>query len=75
MNQAWVPYPAYQNREGWESLLADQDKQKIINRRGKIIGLPVAGDIGLRIIWNMNVAENAISCNIRMMPTGKQSIR
>lgn len=37
MNQAWVPYPAYQDREGWESLLADQDKQKIITEGEKLL--------------------------------------
>lgn len=30
MNQAWVPYPAYADRAGWEALLDKEDRQKLI---------------------------------------------
>ena len=30
MNGAWVPYPAYSDREGWNSLLNDEDRQTLI---------------------------------------------
>ena len=30
MNQAWVPYPAYTDRAGWEALLDKEDRQKLI---------------------------------------------
>lgn len=37
MNQSWVPYPAYNNRAGWEALLDDQDKRKIIAEGEKLL--------------------------------------
>ncbi|WP_374048345.1 heparinase II/III-family protein [uncultured Bacteroides sp.] len=30
MNGEWVPYPAYTDREGWNSLLNDEDRQTLI---------------------------------------------
>lgn len=30
MNGEWVPYPAYSDREGWNSLLNDEDRQTLI---------------------------------------------
>ena len=37
MNGAWVPYPAYSNREGWNSLLNDEDRQTLINTGEKML--------------------------------------
>lgn len=37
MNGAWVPYPAYSDREGWNSLLNDEDRQTLINAGEKMI--------------------------------------
>ena len=30
MNQAWVPYPSYDDRAGWEALLSQADREKLI---------------------------------------------
>lgn len=32
MNQAWVPYPAYADREAWDALLSDMDKKALIRK-------------------------------------------
>lgn len=37
MNGAWVPYPAYSDREGWNSLLNDEDRQTLINAGEKML--------------------------------------
>ena len=37
MNGAWVPYPAYSDREGWNSLLNDEDRQTLINTGEKML--------------------------------------
>lgn len=37
MNGAWVPYPAYTDREGWNSLLNDEDRQTLINAGEKML--------------------------------------
>ena len=37
MNGAWVPYPAYSDREGWNSLLNEEDRQTLINAGEKMI--------------------------------------
>lgn len=37
MNGAWVPYPAYSDREGWNSLLNDEDRQTLIKAGEKIL--------------------------------------
>lgn len=37
MNGAWVPYPAYSDREGWNSLLNDEDRQKLIKAGEKML--------------------------------------
>ena len=37
MNGEWVPYPAYSNREGWNSLLNDEDRQTLINAGEKML--------------------------------------
>lgn len=37
MNGAWVPYPAYSDREGWNSLLNDEDRQTLINAGKKML--------------------------------------
>ena len=37
MNGAWVPYPAYSDREGWNSLLNEEDRQTLINAGEKIL--------------------------------------
>ena len=37
MNGEWVPYPAYSDREGWNSLLNDEDRQTLINAGEKML--------------------------------------
>ena len=37
MNGEWVPYPAYSDREGWNSLLNDEDRQTLINTGEKML--------------------------------------
>ncbi|WP_289074506.1 heparinase II/III-family protein [uncultured Bacteroides sp.] len=37
MNGAWVPYPAYSDREGWNSLLNDEDRQTLIKAGEKML--------------------------------------
>lgn len=37
MNGAWVPYPAYTDREGWNSLLNDEDRQTLIRAGEKML--------------------------------------
>ena len=37
MNGAWVPYPAYSDREGWNSLLNDEDRRTLINAGEKML--------------------------------------
>ena len=37
MNGAWVPYPAYSDREGWNSLLNEEDRQTLINAGEKML--------------------------------------
>ena len=37
MNGEWVPYPAYTDREGWNSLLNDEDRQTLINAGEKML--------------------------------------
>lgn len=37
MNDAWVPYPAYSDREGWNSLLNDEDRQTLIKAGEKML--------------------------------------
>lgn len=37
MNGAWIPYPAYSDREGWNSLLNDEDRQTLINAGEKML--------------------------------------
>ena len=37
MNGAWVTYPAYSDREGWNSLLNDEDRQTLINTGEKML--------------------------------------
>lgn len=37
MNGAWVPYPAYTDREGWNSLLNDEDRQTLIKAGEKML--------------------------------------
>lgn len=37
MNGAWVPYPAYSDREGWNSLLNGEDRQTLINAGEKML--------------------------------------
>ena len=37
MNGAWVPYPAYSDREGWNSLLNKEDRQTLINAGEKML--------------------------------------
>ena len=37
MNGEWVPYPAYSDREGWNSLLNNEDRQTLINAGEKML--------------------------------------
>ena len=37
MNGEWVPYPAYSDREGWNSLLNDEDRQTLVNAGEKML--------------------------------------
>ena len=37
MNGAWIPYPAYSDREGWNSLLNEEDRQTLINAGEKML--------------------------------------
>ncbi|WP_299230794.1 heparinase II/III-family protein [uncultured Bacteroides sp.] len=37
MNGAWVPYPEYSDREGWNSLLSEEDRQTLIKAGEKIL--------------------------------------
>lgn len=37
MNGAWVPYPAYSDREGWNSLLNDEDRKTLIKAGEKML--------------------------------------
>lgn len=37
MNGEWVPYPAYSDREGWNSLLNDEDRQTLIRAGEKML--------------------------------------
>lgn len=37
MNGAWVPYPAYSDRESWNSLLNDEDRQTLIKAGEKML--------------------------------------
>ena len=37
MNGAWIPYPAYTDREGWNSLLNEEDRQTLINAGEKML--------------------------------------
>lgn len=37
MDAAWVPYPAYTDREGWNAMLSDKDKQALIRAGEKML--------------------------------------
>ena len=37
MNCAWVPYPAYTDRDGWNSLLSEEDRQTLIKAGEKML--------------------------------------
>ena len=37
MNQAWVPYPDYTDRAGWDSLLTKQDKEMLIRTGERLL--------------------------------------
>lgn len=37
MNQAWVPYPDYTDRAGWDSLLTKQDKEMLIRAGERLL--------------------------------------
>lgn len=38
MNQKWVPYPAYSDRDGWNRILDDESRKFLISQGEKLLG-------------------------------------
>lgn len=73
MNQEWVPYPKYENREGWDNLLGEY-KNEIIESGRKYIGyewkvIKATDYLEFERSGNRNIMQNPLSANNKAIGT------
>lgn len=72
-NQEWVPFPAYQDREGWEKLIGDQ-RERLITAGEKALSyewqyIPASKYMEFERSGNRKIMENPNSANNNTLVT------